>query len=316
MPALVGDVGGTHARLALVDRGRLVHETRLRNDDHASFLGLLQGWLDQVGVRPVEAALAIAAPLEGDTVRFTNRDWTFSCAALTEALNVERLIVLNDFEAIAEGVPLLPPEAIVHIGGPHQGRPGSPRAVLGPGTGLGVAGLLPEGDGWRSLATEGGHVSLAAVGAEERALLDAISGGARLHAEAILSGPGLVRLHDAIRHRDGLPPRSVRPEDITAEVLSGDDAVADEVVERFLTVLGRFAGDTALAMGARGGVYLTGGILAELEGRLRTGAFRRAFDDKGSHAPYVRAIPTWQILEPHPALFGCAAVLGRTGVTR
>jgi glucokinase len=311
---VVGDVGGTNARLGLVRDGRLVDLELLRNADFPSFEALLGGYLARHPPGPhVAACLAVAAPITGDVVAWTNRSWHFSAQALTAAFGFEELVVLNDFEAVARGLPLLDAAATVSLGGP-DGAPHGTRIVLGPGTGLGLAALVPIEGAWMVMPTEGGHAGLAPGGGRERAVLDHLAPGARLAAEPVLSGAGIARLHDAIRAVDGLEPVARAPEEISALGVAGVDPVCVETLDLFCRLLGRFAGDAALTLGARGGVWLSSGICAHLRPVLQSGGIRAAFEDKPTLPAYVAAIPTRLVLAPYPALLGAAAALGASSV--
>lgn len=308
---LVGDIGGTRARLAVATAQGLQHVEILANDDHDDLPSLLTAWRDRHGVIADAAALAVAAPVTGDRVSFTNRGWSFSAAKLKRDLGLARLRVLNDFEAVAWCLPALGQADVVHLGGPTQGAHDAPRLALGPGTGLGLASLVPTDTGFRAIATEGGHVALAATDELERALLDHIGGGGRVRAEDVLCGAGFVRLLHAWCAVRGLPDFDATPEDVTTAALAGS-GIHRDVVRTYVRLLARYAGDAALMHGARGGVYLVQGIAQTLAPFLAEPAFREAFEAKGAMTDWVRQVPTWWVREDLPALRGAARSLGVT----
>jgi glucokinase len=310
---LVGDIGGTRVRLALAAPGcHPAPAVVIAADDHDSLAGALEAGLAQLDTepRPAQAVLALAGPVVGDRFSFTNRpEWSFSARALCAALALERLTLVNDFTALALALPMLGGEDTVPLGGPEDGVAGAPLAVLGPGTGLGVAGLVPCRDDWVPLAGEGGHASLAAGDRREGELLRRLQAGVRPSADRILSGPGLSLIYAALA--------GVAPEDapVAAEIAgrAHADPHAAESLERFAHLLGGFAGDVALMLGARGGVYVGGGVVPRLGAAFPVARFRHGFEDKGRLSDYVAAIPTRLIVYAPATLLGAAAALGRSG---
>ena len=312
---LVGDIGGTNGRFALVERGAL----RLRDvliekgDDHSSFDGALGAYLETLSERPACAAFAVAGPVrDGRTARITNRPaWEIDADALRARFGFERVALMNDFVAQAASLPHLEESETVTIG---EVRPtGAPKAAVGPGTGLGVAALLPERDGWRPVAGEGGHVEFAAVDAREAAAFDVVRRAlGRVSAEDVLSGPGLARLHAALARVEGRAVEGASPSEIVAAARGGD-ARSRETVSLFTTMLARFAGDVALTFGAEGGVYLCGGVAPKLLDAFDASAFRAAFEAKRPHENLMRRIATLVVTAPTAGLIGCAAAARRAG---
>jgi glucokinase len=252
--------------------------------------------------------LAVAAPVAGDEVQMVNLAWGFSREGLRRALGLDGLEVMNDFTAIAWSLPQLDPGNRCPIGLPAAG-PRATLGVLGPGTGLGVSAVVPCGDGWMALATEGGHVTLPAMDDEEAAVVgDLRSRFGHCSAERVLSGPGLVAVYECLRGLAGHEPTrdsSVStPAAVTARALSGEDAYAVQALDLFFRFLGTVASNLALSVGARGGIYLAGGILPRIAGALTASDFRTRFTDKGRYRAYLEAIPTFLITHPHPALLG------------
>ncbi len=316
--ALVGDIGSTNVRFALVPvggpPGRLHAPATLRCREHAGLAEAIESYLRDIGGPPPRsAAVAVAGPVIGDRVALTNFDWSFSVAATRDALGLDRLVVLNDFSAVARSLPQLTAADVVPIGG---GAPaaGEPLAVIGPGTGLGVSALVPAGGRWRPLSSEGGHASLAPVTEREEAVAGLLRRRfERLSWERVLSGPGLVNIYAALAALDGRPLAEMKlpgPADVVARGLDGSCPLCRETLELFCAMLGTAAGDLALVIGARGGVYLAGGIAPRLSDLLPRSPFRKRFEAKGRLSAYAAAIPTFLITTPHAGLVGAAVALG------
>lgn len=311
LPRLVADIGGTHARFALQQPdGRFTATQVLRCAEHPDLASAIRAWLTgHAAVSVRVAGIAIATPVDGDVIRMTNLHWAFSIEATRRALGLERLTVLNDFTALALALPRLSDAELRPIGGGER-RPDSTMALLGPGTGLGVSGLVRCGDRWQALASEGGHVTLAAGDEHEAALLAIVRRDhAHVSAERLLSGPGLVLLHDAVRARRDLPPRTMTPAGIAAEAATGRCPACVETARVFSGLLGSVAGNLALTLGSFGGVYLSGGVIAGLGPAFDRAAFRARFEAKGRFTGYLAGIATVEITAEYPALRGVAAAL-------
>ncbi len=322
-PLLVADIGGTHARFGLVEGpGRsLTQVQRLRTDDHPQLIDAARAYLATLpaGVgQPALACLAVAAPLDGDEVRFINHPWRFSRAAVQRELGLDRLVLLNDFEALALALPHLTGAGLrCHETGPGLDSP--PRgalAVLGPGTGLGVAGLVPTAMGWQAIPGEGGHVTLAACDDFEAAVLAAARRElAHVSAERLLSGVGLPLLHRAVALASGRAVDvAMRTEAILQHGIDhasgvGGDADCARTLAVFCAMLGTVAGNVALTLGARGGLYIGGGIVPRMADLFFASSFRERFEAKGRYSDYMRAIPTALIVDPQAALTGAAVAL-------
>lgn len=313
-PVLTGDIGGTNARFAiLLDANAEPKEfPGVRTADFASLEAAIQAAVfDKTSVRPRSALIAVAAPVDGngdgDAIPLTNHGWVVRPQVLIEALGLDEVMVLNDFEAQALGVVALGPEHMEKIGG-GEAEEEAGRVVLGPGTGLGVAGLVHARGLWIPVPGEGGHVDIGPRSPRDFAVfphIETIDG--RVSGEQILCGRGLANLYRAVAAADGIAPRLSTPEGITAAALAGEDAQAVEALSMFVTCLGRLAGDLALVFMARGGVYLTGGIAQKIVPALKDGRFRAAFDDKAPHGALLRAIPVRVVTHPLAALAGLAA---------
>jgi glucokinase len=311
---LVGDIGGTHARFALAelrDGKTVLIEPRTYEDrDHPTLLAAVKAYLGEVGgERPRQAVLAVAGPVTGGAVAFTNARWTLSETELKAEAGFASARLINDFTAQAHGAPRLGPEGLQRIGAEAAGEPGGSIAVLGPGTGFGVGGLIREQDRAAAVSGEGGHITFAPCDELEVEILRRlVREHGRVSVERLLSGPGLHDLYRTLADIDGAPA-SLPDERAVQAAAEAGDPLAARAVERFCMILGATAGDIALVMGARGGVYVTGGVAQKLAGWIAKGGFRTRFEDKGRFQGYMRAIPTWLIVEPYAALIGAASLL-------
>ena len=314
-PRLLGDIGGTHARWAWqAAGGAALQDVAVRRcDAHATLAESARDYMAGSGhAAPRAACIGVATPVTGDQVQMTNNRWAFSIVQLQRDLGVARCLVLNDFTALAMSLGALGPQDLRRIGnGGGQGEPAAPLALLGPGTGLGVSGLLPgPGGAWLPLAGEGGHVTLAAADDEEAAVLEVLRQRfGHVSAERALSGPGLVHLHDALCALAGRSAPQRTPADVVAAALDGSDATCVQAVRLFSGFLGSVAGNLALTLGARGGVYVGGGIVPRLGTAFDDLHFRQRFEAKGRFAAYLQPVPTWAITAATPALLGAARAL-------
>ncbi|MFC3148200.1 glucokinase [Piscinibacterium candidicorallinum] len=319
LPWLVADIGGTNARFGWVDapgapvahvRSLSVAEHAQPDDAAAAYLRELSAAMGQQWRAPRHAAFAVASPITGDRVAFTNSPWQFSRSALQASLGLDSLAVVNDFEALALALPQLTPAQLI-AQGPLPTNDG-PMAVVGPGTGLGVAGLIRHGGQWVAIPGEGGHATLAAGNDFEAAVIAAARRQfEHVSAERLLSGIGLPVLHGAVAQvlLGEAPEAPLSTEDIVARGLAGSDPVCRKTLDTFCALLGSFAGNVALTLGARSGVYIAGGIVPRLGERFFASAFRERFEAKGRYRDYLRAVPVAVVAETHVALAGAAAVI-------
>ncbi len=311
---LMADIGATNTRCALVDdKGEELAAEIFHNAHFASLTSLLKSYLDhrRATDRPTRAALAVAAPILGDEVRMLNIDWRFSQAELRAELSLSELIVCNDFAAIAWGLPYFGASDL-HTLGRGQRVADAALATLGPGSGLGVGALVPTTDGWAVMTGEGGHATLPATTREEAEVIAQIRERYNGHcsAERVLSGPGLVNLYVALAELGGGgPPAELSPADVTTRARQGEP-LARKAQLMFFAFLGMVAGDLALITGARGGVFIAGGIVPQLLDELAKSEFRARFEAKGRYASYLEAIPTHVITAPLPAFRGLRHLLG------
>ena len=314
-PRLLGDIGGTNARLAWASSpgAPLTDIVRYSCADHGSLAAAIQSYLSEHGKQegPRACAIGIANPVTGDEVRMTNHHWSFSISQLKRDLAVEQLAVVNDFTALALSLPALGPQDLLRIGG-GEAIAGEAMAVLGPGTGLGVSGLLPApGGGYLPVPGEGGHSTLAANDERESQVIEWLRKRfGHVSAERVLSGPGLVNLHEAVSALEGRAAAPLDPSGIVERARQGGDPLSEEAIDLFCRFLGSLAGNVALTLGARGGVYIGGGIAPRLLPELRASRFRERFEGKGRLQGYLARIPCLLInAEISPALIGASRAL-------
>jgi len=312
---LVADIGGTNARFALATPGTPAALASgsvevLRVADFPTPVAAALHYLERQHARPRCAVLAIAGPTDGETAELTNHRWSFSADALRRALGTDAVRLTNDFAAIARALPDLGPDDVRLLGPAFRPViPGADRtqAVLGPGTGLGVAAVTLRSGTPVVLETEGGHASFAPVDEEEVALLGHLARRfGRVSWERLLSGPGLANIDAALRAIAGVSGEPLPPEAVTARAVAGEDPIAVRSVELFCALLGAFAGDVALLHGAWDGVFIAGGIAPRLAGQLATGRFRARFEAKGRFASRLATVPAAIIVHPFPGLLGAA----------
>jgi glucokinase len=309
-PILIGDIGGTNARFAILldSYAEPKQFPIVQTADFATIDDAIQtAILDRTSVQPRSAVLAVAGPVDGDEIELTNCPWVVRPRVMIENLGLRDVVVLNDFEAQALAVVALGEEHMEKIG-PGTPEPTAGRVVLGPGTGLGVAGLIHACHRWIPVPGEGGHMDIGPRTPRDFQVfphLEPIEG--RISGEQLLCGRGLVNIYRAVAKADGATPRFTTPAEITGAALEKSDRIAEEALSIFVTCLGRTAGDLALVFMSRGGVYLTGGIAQKIVPALQTGEFRAAFEDKAPHKELMRDMPVYVITHPLAALAGLAA---------
>lgn len=315
-PALIADLGATNARFGLVGPEGVTGSLSLRCADYPGLAAAARAYLATAKppLPPRRAAFAVASAITGDRIVMTNNAWSFSVRDLTEELGLDQLQVINDFTAVALGCPALGPGDAIQVGG-GTAEPGMPIAVMGAGTGLGVSGLVPGHGGWTALSGEGGHVTMPAVTEREAAVIERM--GRRfghVSAERLLSGMGIVNLYETLAALEGLDDAPMRgAEEVTEAALGGSDALSTEATEMFCAMLGTIAGNLVLTLGARGGLYVAGGIVPKLGDFFLRSAFRDRFEAKGRFRPWLAAIPTFVVTHPLPAFLGLRTVLDDTG---
>jgi glucokinase len=326
---LVADIGGTHARFAVLDAAGLPTQIQnLKTADYVDLARAMAAYADGVDdaqpMSAVAAVISIAAPLSGDRVQMTNAAWDFSILKTERDLGLHSLRLINDFEALALAVPTLQSDELMAIGHALPQDALQTKAIIGPGTGLGMAGVMPVMQGhqtaWHAIPCEGGHASMAPTTAREAALLQAVwhleasaKGARHMCWEDFLSGTGLPLLHRAVCLVDGFAYQPLTPAQMGEAALVHADTASLATLRTFCDMLGGAAGDLALMTGARGGVYIKGGVLDRVlelsPDFLQTSNFRERFLAKGAYRAYMQSIPTWFITAPQIALRGCATLL-------
>lgn len=300
---LIADVGATTTRcaIALPGRRKTEHLKVVANSDFESLEDVLGGFLASLPSRPAMGALAIAAPIYGDDVRMINRNWTFNRLQLASRIGLDRLHVINDFHAVAYALPLIGNKDRAEVGVASAYRPGN-RAVLGPGSGLGVGAWIDDGARGVALTGEGGHVTLSGRDEhEDRIVARLRERYGHCSAERVLSGPGIIALHSAMHDGEMKTSR---------EITTGTvDPKCRATMEQFYRFLGSVSADLAMTTGAYGGLYIAGGIVPANVEQIRASTFRERFEDKGRYRGYMQAIPTWVITDPMPGLTGLTAYI-------
>ena len=310
---LVGDVGATNARFALVrPDGSMTAARVYALDDYSSLTETLGAYLADEGppARPEQAVLAMASPITGDQVTLTNHPWTFSIEAVRKHFGLTRLRVINDFAANAVAISHLKEADRLQVG---RGFPvsGAAIGVLGPGTGLGVSALMPAPGGWTPIEGEGGHVTMAPADAQESAVLELMRDDTIMSRRNEFSrAPGSSIFIACSARLAAVPAAPFTAPQITDPGIWAEDSRTRDAAAMFCAMLGTVAGNLALTLGARGGIYIAGGIVPKLGAVFAQFAFRLRFEAKGRFQSYLAAIPTYAIVRPLPALVGAAALLG------
>ncbi|MGF1543557.1 MAG: glucokinase [Parvularculaceae bacterium] len=314
---LVADIGGTNARFAMAreEGGRICVDQphTFRAEDFETIRDAADAYLEAVSAKPKSACFAVAGPVTDEAIAFTNSPWVLKPTEIKPLLELQRLVVVNDFEAQAAGVSSLGEGDLLKV---KDGAPDAraPRLVIGPGTGLGQALIVPRPAGETIVPTEGGHVSFAPRTDVEIEIMKFVAREhPRVSVERLLSGRGLVNIHRALCSVAGVQRVSLRADEITKAAETEEFPIAVEAVDVFCALLGAVAGDAVLATGARGGVVLGGGILPKIRETFLASRFRERFADKGRMRVYLEATPVDLIVTEGAALVGAAAILKKRG---
>lgn len=311
-PRLLADVGGTNARFALEHGpGQIDSIQTLRCAEYDQFADAVQAYLDMSEHAQVRhAAIAIANPVQGDQIKMTNHDWAFSIEETRRKLNLDTLLIVNDFTALSMSLPHLEQEHCIQVGG-GEALPGSVIGLVGAGTGLGVGGLIPSAGRWIALGSEGGHVSFSPADAKEAAVLaHCWKTWSHVSAERLISGPGLETIYQALAIIGGnSTPKTLTAAQIVDGALKQGEALCKETVDCFCSMLGTLAANVATTLGALGGIYIGGGVVPRLGEYFTNSMFRERFENKGRFRGYMEKIPTFVITAPFPAFVGVAAIL-------
>jgi glucokinase len=310
-PRMLADIGGTFARFALErSPGQIDTIQVLRTADYPEFKHAVEAYLKKCGTAPVRhAAVDIANPVTGDDVKMTNHNWAFSIEATRRHLKLDTLLVVNDFTALAMSLPRLEPAQCRQIGN-GKARPDSVLGLVGAGTGLGVGGLIPAAGRWIALASEGGHVAFSPMDKREVGVMEYCwHTFPHLSAERLVSGPGIELIHEALAAQGGIERETLGTPEIVRRALAGADVLCAEAVEMFCAMLGTVAANVAITLGARGGMYIGGGVVPRLGDYFAGSPFRARFEYKGRFSDYMAQVPTYVIAAPYAALTGVAAIL-------
>lgn len=310
---LIANIGGTNLRFAEVQEGEVIRQCDYGWPSPPSIAGVAKEFL--AGKTPRAVAIALASPVtEDDRLVMPNnlyqgQPYSFSRAQLQAELGAKQLVILNDFTAVAAALPHLKANELRKVG-TGQAAPGWPLAVLGAGTGLGVSGAIPTPAGFHPLTAEGGHATMAPSTAQEEQVLSVLRQKfGHVSQERVLSGMGLQNLYGAICQVEGRSAETLSPADISTRALANSDPACRSAVEMFCALMGTAASNLALTLGARGGVYIAGGIVPKILPLFETSDFRTRFCDKGRYRAYMEAIPTYVVLHPNPELVGVKSCL-------
>ena len=314
-PYIVADIGGTNARFGLVvksdplnDKFVILQQQKFPSGQFENIEQATQHYIDSLNGEKISGAcLAVAGPITGDNVRLTNLNWAFSINDVKRTLKLPKLKVLNDFAAYAFATPHVQPEHLLSLN-EGQAIDGCPIAIVGPGTGFGVAALVPQANRWNVLPTEGGHITLAAKTPLQASVISALSHEfSHISVERVLSGPGLRNLYKALAKVENLDIIPLRSSEISAKALVDDSSLEYRTLRLFCAWLGQTCGDLALTLGARGGIYLGGGVLLKFIDFLLESEFMNCFFAKGQMQEYLHQMPVKLVTEGNSALLGAAA---------
>ncbi len=322
---LIADIGGTNARFALAPlkefdpatglalaEEELVAVAALNGAEFATIGDAVRAYLAGPAAefeRPKHAVMAIACPTDQDQITMTNHTWAFKVSELKVELELDSLKFINDYNALANSIPHLGADGLIKVG-PGEAVPGWPMAVTGPGTGLGLAGLAFSETGPVTLETEGGHAHFAPTDEVEIHILSfLLKKYERVSVERLCSGMGLENIYEALCDLRGVSTESLKAPDISGRALAKKDAICEEALARFCAIFGNYAGDVALTLGAKGGLYITGGIIPRFIDYFKASQFRARFEAKARLRGFVEPIPTYVVVSKQPGLLGSAAVL-------
>ncbi|MDT0602079.1 glucokinase [Thalassotalea castellviae] len=309
---LVADIGGTNIRLGTFEHGAAVTALKVYQcGNYQSLSEVIRTYIDEENLaeKTINACLAIACPVENDLISMTNLPWTFSQKALKEELSLNKLLLINDYTAIAHAVPYLNKEQKVQIGG-GEVVDGKPISICGPGTGLGVANVVPLAEGqWQALGGEGGHVDFAPIDQTEIKILEyLLNQYQHVSYEQLLSGLGLEQIYQALNHIEQAEQPILSAQDISEKALSNTCQLCEKTLAQFCKILGSFAGNLSLTLASFGGVYIAGGIVPRFIDYLKQSEFRSRFESKG-RITFNQTIPTFVITESQPGILGASAYL-------
>jgi glucokinase len=315
--SLVADIGGTNARFAALREGQLEGEFEFYHsvEEYPEFSDLVVKLRDEIAAAsgfvgaPKSVCLAVACPADVEHISFTNSHWEFTKDQLKHWFDCEQLVVINDFEAVAHGITELKADDVIQIGG-DKAQLHKPIGILGAGTGLGMAALISHSDGYHVLDTEGGHADFAPVDQRQMDLLSCLRQTyKRVSLERVLSGKGIVNIYTAICQMEKAPVKFNTPPEVVAAAIDGSDPVALAALNTFCESMGAAAGNLALTLGARGGIYIAGGVVPRFSDFFASSGFRNKFEDKGRFVSYLQPIPVYLVMRNNLGLLGAAKKL-------
>ncbi len=315
-PILIADIGGTNARFAISTHTQpyYAHAHTFLCADFADAYAAIRAYLEQLNITQLGGlCFAIAGPIIDDQVQLTNNHWTLDRRVLQQKFAIEQVYLLNDFTAIAHSLATLRDEDLLAVGGAWatpNNHDNLTLGVLGPGSGLGIAGLIKQGAYTHPLTTEGGHVSFAPVNTLQAQILTILQQQfEHVCAEHLLSGPGLINLYQALCKLNNTPHKPLNATEIAQAGSNANDPICQQVMAMFFEILGQVAGDLALTLGAFQGIFIGGGITPRYAEQITSSAFRRGFESKGRQQALMMQIPTWLITRDNPGLVGCSAFI-------
>lgn len=310
--SLIADIGGTNVRLALSQSdGQFTDIKTYKTAGYSSLAEVIKSYFDEneLSDKTINACLAIACPVDKDIIEMTNLPWVFSQSALKADLKLNQLTLINDYTAIAHAIPFLGDHQKVKIG---QGEADltKPIAICGPGTGLGVASLIPLNNQWHSVPGEGGHADFAPINEQEIAILKSLMKEyEHVSYEQLLSGKGIEQIYTALAQAFEAPITTLPAKEITSNAVDGTCAICQKSLAQFCQTLGSYAGNLALTVGSLGGVYIAGGIAPRFVEFIQKSEFRDRFESKGRLSGFNQKIPTYIITESQPGLLGASAYI-------
>ncbi len=321
---LVADIGGTNARFALtpirkiipgqplaLKESDLIEPKALNGAEYEHIFEAVEAYLTAVAEaypRPEHAVMAIACPTDKDQITMTNHTWSFKVSELKASLGLKTLLFINDYNAMANAIPQLDEHGLIKIGR-GEAILHKPIAVTGPGTGLGLAALAFAESGPVTLETEGGHAHFAPTNQIEMQVLEyLLNKFERVSQERLISGQGIENIYEALAHIAG-QPNQLPAHEVSKKAMDKSDPICEQAMDMFCAVFGNYAGDVALTIGAKGGLYITGGIIPRFIDFFKASAFREKFESKGRLSSFVETIPTYVVISEQPGLLGSAAVL-------
>ncbi len=313
-PVLVADIGGTNARFGIATWSgaglQIEHQRKLPCKEFNTFEGALASYYETLnGARINQACIAVAGPINGRFTSFTNLDWTISVSEVSRSFNLQELELINDFAAVACAIPHLVANDLSVISG-EDDVANAPIAVVGPGTGLGLAALVPDGDRWTIMPSEGGHALMPACSELEARVIGLISDDVTVSAETLLSGSGIRRIYEALCKLDDSPVELYSPESITRAAVLNSHAQAVATIEMFCLFLGTKCRDAVLTFGAKGGLYLAGGILPAIEQLLKNSDFESRFRSCDTMGSYLEPVKVTLVTSTSAGLIGAASWIG------